>query len=150
MTELYLATQDTAHQEPLYWGLPLPLLLGLIGAVVSVAGALIAAFSKRWRTPADNLAERKVGIEADERLLKRFQEMLGERDEAIEELRQEVKELAGKVKDLVDERGALIDWIYAAVRVVRDLGGIHLLPRAPKGVVIADHPANIQLNQEAQ
>jgi len=142
MTELYFALRVmVAEPEPLYWGMPLPLLLGVGGLIVTLAGALIAAVSKKWRTPADDREDKKIGIEADEQLLKRFEDMLSIRDDEIKQLRAEVKEIAGKVQDLVEERGALIDWIYAAVRVVRDLGGIDRLPRPPKGVTIADHPS---------
>ena len=139
MTELYFAVAN--EPEPLYAGMPLPLLLGIIGGLITLAGALIAAFSKKWRTPADDREDKKIGIEADERLLERFEEMLGKRDAEIESLRAEGKEIAGKVQDLIEERGSLIDWIYAAIRIVRDLGGIDRLPNPPKGVTIADHPS---------
>ncbi|AXH44402.1 hypothetical protein PP353_gp22 [Arthrobacter phage Kumotta] len=139
MTELYFALAP--EPEPMYAGMPLPLLLGIIGGLITLAAALVAAFSKKWRTPADDREDKKIGIEADERLLKRFEDMLQERDDEIAELRAEVKEIAGKVQDLIEERGSLIDWIYAAIRIVRDLDGIHLLPAPPKGVTIADHPS---------
>ena len=139
MTELYFAV--ATEPEPMYAGMPLPLLLGIVGGLLTLAGALIAAFSKKWRTPADDREDKKIGIEADERLLERFEEMLGKRDAEIESLRAEVKEIAGKVQDLIEERGSLIDWIYAAIRIVRDLGGIDRLPNPPKGVTIADHPS---------
>lgn len=139
MTELYFAVAP--EPEPLYAGMPLPLLLGIVGGLIALAGSLIAAFSKKWRTPADDREDKKIGIEADERLLERFEEMLGKRDAEIETLRAEVKEIAGKVQDLIEERGSLIDWIYAAIRIVRDLDAIDRLPNPPKGVTIADHPS---------
>lgn len=139
MTELYFAVAN--EPEPLYAGMPLPLLLGIIGGLLTLAGAVIAAFSKKWRTPADDREDKKIGIEVNEQLLERFEGMLQERDTQIAELRAEVKEIAGKVQDLIEERGSLIDWIYAAIRIVRDLGGIDRLPNPPKGVTIADHPS---------
>lgn len=122
--------------------LPLPLLLGVFALAGTVLAALIAAISKRWRTPADNREDRKIGIEADERLLARFEKMLEERDQRIVGLENRLTEVATKVESLLTERNALIDWIYAAVRIVRDLGGIERLPRPPHGVYIADHPSN--------
>jgi len=122
--------------------LPLPLLLGLLTLGATIAGALLAGFTKKWRTPADDREDRKIGIEADERLLARFEKMLSERDQKIDHLEERLTEIAMKVETLLTERNVLIDWIYAAVRVVRDLGAISRLPRPPKGVYIADHPSN--------
>lgn len=122
----------------------LPLILGIGGLVVSLVTAGVTLWAKKWRTPADDREDKKIGIEADERLLKRFEDMLAERDTQLKELREEVKELAKRVDEVVGDNRMLIDWIYAAVRVVRELQGIHLLPPPPKGVTIADHPANRQ------
>ncbi|MFF1382762.1 hypothetical protein ACFVWT_04270 [Arthrobacter sp. NPDC058288] len=121
---------------------PLPLLLSAVGLAGAVLTALIAAWAKRWRTPADAREDRKLNLEADERLLARFEKMLQERDSSIDELRQELKEVRALAESAVTDNRALVDWIYAAVRVVRDLGGIALLPAPPKGVTIADHPAH--------
>lgn len=143
MTELYFALRVLAAEpEPEYFGMPLPLLLGVGGLFVTLAGALIAAYSKKWRTPADDREDKKIGIEVNEQLLERFEGMLKERDTQIAELRAEVKSIAAKVQELVEERGVLIDWIYAAIRIVRDLGAIDRLPNPPRGVTIADHPSS--------
>jgi len=131
--------------------LPLPLLLGLLTLLGTLAGSLIAAFSKKWRTPADDREDKKFGIEADEKLLKRFEEMLGIRDNEIKELRDQLTKLSGKVEEVIGENRALLDWIYVAVRVVRDIGGataIALLPIPPKGVFIADHPSNLSTTKD--
>ena len=56
--------------------MPLPLLLGIVGLAGGVLTAIIAAVSKKWRTPADDREDRKIGIEADERLLARFEKLL--------------------------------------------------------------------------
>ncbi len=138
--------------------IPTPLVLGFVGLVGTIAGALIAAFSKKWRTPADDREDRKVGIEADEKLLQRFEKMLEIRDNEIKSLREdkdnEIKVLRGdlekvsrRVEEVVGENRALLDWAYIAVRVVRDLGGlpgIAMLAIPPKGLFIADHPSNFQ------
>lgn len=139
MTELYFAV--AVEPEPMYFGMPLPLLLGIIGGIIALAGSLIAAFSKKWRTPADDREDKKIGIEADERLLARFEKMLEERDTSIDELRKELKEVRQIAESAVSENRMLIDWIYAAVQVVRTLDAIDKLPNPPKGVTIADHPS---------
>lgn len=137
MTELYVAA--AADPEPLYLGMPLPLLLGIIGGVLTLAGALVAAISRKWRTPADDREDKKIGIEADERLLKRFQDVIAESDAKVGRLEARIERVEEELEELRSERSRLIDWIYAAIKVVRDLGGIDHLPPPPRGVTIADH-----------
>lgn len=132
--------------------LPLPLILGIFTLGGSLITAGITLWSKRLRTPADEREDRKIGLEADERLLKRFESMLEERDNQIKELRDDLSRLSSRVEEVVSENRALIDWIYVAVRIVRDLGGaagIAQLPLPPKGVFIADHPSNFAMPKEA-
>ncbi|WP_455833754.1 hypothetical protein [Pseudarthrobacter siccitolerans] len=128
--------------------MPLPLLLGLVGLASAVITAALAALSKKWRTPADDREDRKIGIEADERLLARFEKLLEERDKRIDGLVAEVKEVRAIAEKAANANRILIDWIYAAVRVVRELGGIDLLPDPPEGVVIADHPSSLTRTKE--
>lgn len=128
--------------------MPLPLLLGLVSLATAVLTAVIAALSKKWRTPADDREDRKIGIEADERLLARFEKLLEERDKRIDGLVAEVKEVRAIAEKAANANRILIDWIYAAVRVVRELGGIDLLPEPPEGVVIVDHPSNLSRNKD--
>jgi hypothetical protein len=128
--------------------LPLTLMLGLFTLAGAVITAGLAAISKKWRTPADNIAERKIGIEADELLLGRFTKLLEERDKRIDGLVEEIKEVRNIATAAVEDNRNLIDWIYAAVRVVRDLGGIAQLPPPPKGVTIVDHPSNFATSKE--
>lgn len=142
MTDFYYALTPPADPEPLYWGMPISLVIPLVGLVGVVMTAGFTAFSKKWRTPADDREDRKIGIEADERLIGRFEKLLESRDEKIRDLEERLTAVANKVESLITERNVLIDWIYAAVRVVRELGAVHLLPRPPKGVYIADHPSN--------
>lgn len=123
--------------------LPVPLLMSLAGLAGVVVAAWIAAVAKKWRTPADDREDRKIGIEADERLLARFEKLLEERDKRIDGLVKEVKEVRTIAESAVADNHKLIDWIYAAIRVVRELGAIDLLPNPPKGVTIADHPSNL-------
>lgn len=141
-TILQQAVTPPAAPEPLYWGMPLTLMLGLCTLTGVAITALFAAISKKWRTPADDREDKRFGLEADERLLKRFEDMLKERDDELKELRAEIKEVRELAEAASNDNRVLIDWIYAAVRVVRDLGGIDKLPRPPKGVHIVDHPSN--------
>jgi hypothetical protein len=144
MIDMYsaLSAVPPAAPEPTYWGVPISLLIPAVGLVAAVVAAFITAFSKKWRTPTDDREDKKIGIEADERLLSRFEALLEKRDEKIKDLENRLTEVANKVESLITERNVLIDWIYAAVRVVRELGAVHLLPNPPKGVYIADHPSN--------
>lgn len=121
--------------------LPLPLLLGLFTLVGGVLAALITAVSKKWRTPADNREDRKVGIEADEMLVQRFTTLLTEQGKRIDDLVDEVKEVRAIAESALKKNRVLLDWCYAVVRIVRDLGGIHLLPEPPEDVIITDHPS---------
>jgi len=120
---------------------PLPLLLGIVGLASAVLTAVIAAVSKKWRTPADDREDRKIGIEADELLLGRFTKLLEERDRRIDGLVDEIKEVRKLAEDTAKENRALVDWCYAVVRIVRNLDAVHLLPTPPKDVVIHDHPS---------
>lgn len=128
--------------------LPLPLLLGLLTLAGTIVGAVLAALTKKWRTPADDREDRKIGIEADERLLKRFEDMLAERDTKLENLEKRLESLNAKVEGYQRERTVLIDFIYALVRIIRDLNAINDIPLPPQGIYIAGHPANTA-NQEA-
>jgi hypothetical protein len=121
--------------------MPLPLMLGLVSLATAVLTAVIAAISKKWRTPADDREDRKIGIEADELLLARFTKLLEERDKRLDAVTEELKEVRAIAEKAANANRILIDWIYAAVRIVRDLGGIDKLPDPPEGVVIIDHPS---------
>lgn len=118
--------------------IPLPLLLGLLGLFGTLGAAAFAAISKKWRTPADDREDKKIGIEADERLLKRFEDMLKERDGKIEALNKRVDELFTTVQEQAQERTILVDFAYVLIRIIRDLGGIDMIPSPlPKGIFIA-------------
>jgi Txe/YoeB family toxin of Txe-Axe toxin-antitoxin module len=129
--------------------LPLPLLLAVIALLGTIAGALIAAFSKRWRTPTDDREDRKIGIEADERLLKRFEDMLKERDDKLESLENKFEKLTKDFEEVKRERTILVDFVYELVRIIRDLGGLSLIPFPPRGIYISGHPSNNPQDQEA-
>ncbi|KUM34527.1 hypothetical protein [Arthrobacter sp. EpRS71] len=139
MTELYFALAN--EPEPLYAGMPLPLLLGIIGGLITLAGAVIAAFSKKWRTPADDREDKKIGIEVNEQILEQFEKLLVERDKRIDGLVAEIKEVRQLAESAANDNRTLIDWIYAAVQVARVYGFVDKLPRPPKGVTIADYPS---------
>jgi hypothetical protein len=122
--------------------LPLPLLLGALTLTASVLTALITyIWSKKVRTPADNREDRRLDIEADEKLLQRFEDMLASRDKQIKELGAKVEELDNRLEGYRQERNVLLDFIYALIRIIRDLGGINLIPRPPSGVRISGHPS---------
>ncbi|QKY78977.1 hypothetical protein Jinkies_29 [Arthrobacter phage Jinkies] len=129
--------------------LPLPLLLGLFTLVGGIVTAIFAAVSKKWRTPADDREDRKIGIEADERLLKRFEDMLAERDTKLAGLEQRLEALNAKVEGYQRERTVLIDFIYALVRIIREHDAIPEIPLPPLGIYISGHPSNTQQPAES-
>src|SRR6476660_1581300 len=122
--------------------LPLPLMLGLFTLAGGIVTAVFAAVSKKWRTPADDREDRKIGIEADERLLKRFEDMLAERDTKLAGLEQRLEALNAKVEGYQRERTVLIDFIYALVRIIREHDAIPEIPLPPLGIYISGHPSN--------
>lgn len=124
--------------------LPLPMMLGLFTLVGGIVTAVFAAISKKWRTPADEREDRKIGIEADERLLKRFEDMLAERDAKLTGLEQRLEALNAKVEGYQRERTVLIDFIYALVRIIREHDAITEIPVPPLGIFISGHPSNAQ------
>jgi len=124
--------------------LPITLLLGLCTLAGAVITAGLAALSKKWRTPADDREDRKVGIEADELLIQRFTKLLDEQGKRIDGLVEEVKEVRALAQAAANLNRVLVDWCYIAVRIVRELGGkdaVALLPDPPEGVIITDHPS---------
>lgn len=122
--------------------MPLPLLLGIFTLTASVLTALITyIWSKKVRTPADNREDRRLKIDADEKLLQRFENMLASRDRQIKDLGAKVEELDNRLEGYRRERNVLIDFIYALIRIIRDLGGINLIPRPPTGIRISGHPS---------
>jgi len=96
-------------------------------------------WSKKVRTPADSREDRRLDIEADEKLLQRFENMLASRDKQIKELGAKVEELDNRVEGYRQERNVLLDFIYALIRIIRDLGGVNLIPRPPSGIRISGH-----------
>jgi Txe/YoeB family toxin of Txe-Axe toxin-antitoxin module len=129
--------------------MPLPMILGLFTLAGGIVTAALAAVSKKWRTPADDREDRRFGVEADERLLQRFENMLKERDTKFAELEQKFDDLKAKVEGYQRERTVLIDFIYAVVRIVRDLGAVNQIPRPPQGIFISGHPSNEQREADA-
>src|SRR6478735_5676533 len=148
MTDPYYAVSVLALAES-DLPLPLPLLLGIFTLVGGIVTAVFAAVSKKGRTPADDRGDRKIGIEADERLLKRFEDMLAERDTKLAGLEQRLEALNAKVEGYQRERTVLIDFIYALVRIIREHDAIPEIPLPPLGIYISGHPSNAQPAAEA-
>lgn len=129
--------------------MPLPLLLGAFTLTASVLTALITyIWSKKVRTPADSREDRRLDIEADEKLLQRFENMLASRDKQIKELGTKVEELDNRVEGYRQERNVLLDFIYALIRIIRDLGGVNLIPRPPTGIRISGHSSTNPHSEE--
>lgn len=121
-----------------------PMAGAIIGIISGVTLSLITAFTKKWRTPADDREDRTVTIDANEALLDRFTKELESRDKKISELDGRLTVLSGEVDGLRLERFQLIDFIYALVRIIRAHGHVEEIPEPPHGVVITGIPVPSQ------
>jgi hypothetical protein len=68
--------------------------------------------------------------------------MLKERDTKLEGLEKRLEALNAKVEGYQRERTILVDFIYALVRIIRDMGAVNEIPLPPQGIYIAGHPSN--------
>lgn len=119
------------------FSIPLPLALASFGLIGTIVGAFINAVSKKWRTPGDDIAEKKVNIEADDKLLQRFENLLHSRDARIDTLDNKITELREEIEEIRMERNELLDFIYVLVRIVRNADLLEEIPEPPSAVHIA-------------
>lgn len=119
------------------FSIPLPLALASFGLIGTIVGAFINAVSKKWRTPGDEIAEKKVNIEADDKLLQRFENLLHSRDARIDTLDNKITELREEIEEIRMERNELLDFIYVLVRIVRNADLLDEIPEPPNAVHIA-------------
>ena len=119
------------------FAIPLPLALATFGLIGTVVGAFINAVSKKWRTPGDDIAEKKINIEADDKLLARFENLLHSRDARIDTLDNKITELREEIEEIRMERNELLDFIYVLVRIVRNADLLEEIPDPPSAVHIA-------------
>lgn len=116
-----------AAETIMVMGMPLPLALGLVALVSSVLTAVVPAVAKRFRTPVDDREDKVVVLDASDRLIQRFEQLLNDSDAKHGK---EIKELNGKLdslkKELDEVRQDRIGLIWAlrqVIAIARRFGG---------------------------
>lgn len=108
-------------------GMPLPLLLAVIALISAVLTAVVGALVKKFRTPADDREDRVVVLDASDRLIERFQQLLQDSDEKhskeIAALGEEVGRLREELNEVKQERVGLLWAIRQLIRIARKYGG---------------------------
>lgn len=126
-------------------GMPLPLLLAVIALISAVLTAFIGALVKKFRTPADDREDKVVVLDASDRLIQRFQQLLKDSDEKhskeIAALGVEVGQLREELAEVKTERIGLMAAIRELARMVRRHGG-HAAEEELQSIV---HPTGITL-----
>ncbi|QOP66173.1 membrane protein [Arthrobacter phage DanielleIgnace] len=110
-----------------FLGIPMPVLLALIGIIGGVVGAASTQWAKKIRTPQDDREDKVVVLEASNNLIERFQTLLKESDEKhakeINELSTKVNALQGDVDSLRKEKFTLATALIAASNIAKKYGG---------------------------
>lgn len=131
MTELlmFLAVVDTASPEKewTFFGVPLAVVLPVLTIVGGVIGAAGTQLTKRFRTPEDDRADKVVVLDASDKLIERFQNLLAASDEKhekeIKELSTKVDGLEKEVEKMRTERFRLLSRLAAVIAIARKYGG---------------------------
>jgi hypothetical protein len=108
-------------------GMPLPLLLAVIALISAVLTAVVGALVKKFRTPADDREDKVVVLDASDRLIQRFQQLLSDSDTKhaadIAALGVEVGQLREELNAVKQERVGLLWGIRQLIRIARKYGG---------------------------
>lgn len=108
-------------------GIPIPMVLALIALFSAVLTAVVGALVKKFRTPADDREDKVVVLDASDRLIQRFQDLLKNSDEKhaadIAALGLEVSALREELAQVKTERIGLMAAIRELVRLVRRHAG---------------------------
>lgn len=117
----------TTEDVSLAGGIPLPLLLGGVTLLTAVLTAIIGGLVKKFRTPADNREDKVVVLDASEKLIERFQQIVKDSDAKhaadMEALSREVQALRVELHEVKTERVGLYAAIRALVSLCRRHGG---------------------------
>jgi hypothetical protein len=144
MIEAAAAAAESAADT--FLGLPLPALLALISLVSVVLGAFVTGWVKKFRTPADNREDRVVVLDASDRLIERFENLLKASDEKhakeLQELTAKVEGLEKEVDVMRRERYTLVSAIVRIAQIARKYGGADAEQEirqieVPEGVMVA-------------
>ena len=118
--------------------------LAIVGLFGSILGSMLTAFSKKWRTPADAredkalvLTDKDKVLQAQDRLVERFEKLLKESDDRhskeiaesdarhskeLGDVAAKVTALEGQIKVMQGEKSRFVACIQHLVRVVRKYG----------------------------
>lgn len=116
-----------AAENDTFLGMPLPALLALISLVSVVLGAFVTGWVKKFRTPADSREDRVVVLDASDRLIERFENLLKASDEKhakeLKELTEKVDGLEREVETMRRERYTLVSAVVRIAQIARKYGG---------------------------
>lgn len=134
-----------------------------VGSILGVSGGAAALIALAWkgfavlidkklRSPADVREDKKLDDAANAAALARLTQMFKEADErhktalaesearhkeAFTELRQQHEDLRARFDELEQRNSSLVEFVYSCVAVIRDLGGLDLIPKdRPHGIYI--------------
>lgn len=122
-----MATELAAVDPGLYMGMPLPLLLAVIAVIGPVLTVAVTQLIKKLRTPEDDREEKVVLLDASDKLIQRFQQIVADSDkkhaEDIKKLSDEVQELREQLDLVKQERMGLLWAVRQLIRISRKYGG---------------------------
>lgn len=108
-------------------GIPIPLLLAMVTLLTAVLTAVIGGLVKKIRTPADTREEKVVVLDASEKLIERFQQIVKDSDTRhatdMAALSAEVQALRTELHEVKIERVGLYTAIRSLVSLARRHGG---------------------------
>lgn len=111
----------------LYAGMPLPLLMAVLTLGGSVLTVIVTQVVKRFRTPEDDREEKVVLLDASDKLIQRFQQIVSDSDAKhavdIAKLSGDVKMLREEVDQLKQERMGLVWAVRQLIRIAKKYGG---------------------------
>jgi uncharacterized protein YoxC len=122
-----MATELAAVDPGLYMGMPLPLLLALVALAGPVLTVAVTQWVKKFRTPEDSREETVVVLDASDKLIQRFQQIVADSDkkhaEDIKKLAEEVQALREELDVVKQERMGLRWALQQVIRIARKYGG---------------------------
>lgn len=114
----------------------LPLILAGCTLIGGIAAAMITAFSKKFRTPADDREDTKLVIESQTQLIATVRGMLTESENKhkgdLKALAEKVETLEGKVSALEKVRDRFVLAVRSLVIICRKYGGDEAMAEVEK------------------
>lgn len=127
-------------------GMPLPLALALVSLVSVVLTAAVPAMMKKFRTPVDDREDKVVVLDASDRLIQRFEQLLNDSDakhgKEIKELKGQIEDLGKQVDELKQDRSGLIWALRQVYTIAKKYGG----REAERELALVDIPASASVH----